>query len=245
VRVSYIVPVVDFNSQPTSPIVVPDLQVEVCSGSCEQPLQRCDTDTPAPTQQCYRVSEGVQPFVMVFDMPFAFSNATLRLSAPGYAPLDYMFGGPLIGSPEGDTIVAGLVLPMLTEQSRAIFYADLGVSSVDPARGMLVVRALNCLRQTTPLGGLQGTRAAGLVIEATDSDAVSGAVAFRLSNANVPTPNELETDPTGVAGYANVQPRAIRVRAQAPGGEIANTLLIRQEVITIAELRPGLDLWGQ
>jgi hypothetical protein len=240
------VPVVDFNSQPTAPIVIPDLQVEVCSGSCELMLQQCNTETPAPTEQCYGLTkDSDRPFMLRFDLPFNFSGATLRLSAPGYAQLDYMFGGPLIGSPEGDMIVSGLALPMLTEQTRAAFYADLGSSSVDPTRGMLAVRALNCRRAIAPLGGLQGMRAAGVGIRATDPDAVSGAVPFRLSGANLPTPNELETDPTGVAGYANVQPRVVDIVAETPGGEIATAIRVRPDVITVAELRPGLELWGQ
>jgi hypothetical protein len=244
-RVRYTVPIFDFNSKLTSPTAVRDLQVDVCSGSCEQTLQRCTTPEPSPDEQCYGVGEDVSPLVLAFDLPFAFSNGILRFSAPGYVALDYVLGGPMMGSPEGDMTVRGLPLSLFSEQSRALLYGEVGVSTVDPTRGMLLVRALNCLRQTGPLGGFEGTRAQDLGIEAMNVEAVAGAVGFSLSSDYIATPGAIRTEATGVGGFASVAPGAIGVRAQTPGGEITTTVRTRPNVITLAELRPGLDVWGQ
>ena len=53
----------------------------------------------------------------------------------------------------------------------------------------------------------------------------------------------------GVAGFVNVVPGTVDVEAVAPvnGGVVygRTTLPVRAGVITLAEVRDGLDRWGQ
>lgn len=235
-RVRYELSVFDFNSQPTAPSAVPGLEVQVCgSGSCEQPLPPCTPAEPSALEQCYRSSVGARPFEQIFDLPYGFSNATLRFTAPGYAELDYVLGGPMIGAPDGEMVVRGVPLPMFSEGARSTMYADLGMSPVDVTRGVLLGRVLNC----------EGVRAAGVKVETAALGVMPGAVAFRFESSLLAVPSPLETAAPGIAGFVNVLPGAIGIEAQTPGGEIATAVRIRSNVITIAELRPGLELWGQ
>jgi hypothetical protein len=235
-RVRYELPVFDFDSQSNAPRAVPGLEVQVCgSGSCEQPLSQCTPAAPTALEQCYRSSVGERPFELVFDLPYGFSNATLRFTAPGYAELDYVLGGPMIGAPDGEMVIRGVPLPMFSETARSTVHADLGMSPVDPARGVLLGRVLNC----------EGARAAGVKVEPMARDAVPGAVAFRFESSLLAVPSPLETAAPGIAGFVNLLPGAIGIHAQTPGGEIATAVRVRPNVITIAELRPGLELWGQ
>ncbi|HEY5955165.1 MAG TPA: hypothetical protein VIV60_01380, partial [Polyangiaceae bacterium] len=76
------------------------------------------------------------------------------------------------------------------------------------------------------------------------------AVAWTLSFSNRATPNKLETDTRGVAGFVNVLPGIVDVEGIAPVGPEgtpygATTVPVRAGVITLFEIRPGLDRWGQ
>jgi hypothetical protein len=175
---------------------------------------------------------------MILDFPYGFANAVLRFRAPGYVDMDYLLGGPMIGTPSGEMTVRAIGVPLLLEATRNSIYSQVGLSSVDAARGVLAARTLDC----------RGERASGVLVQPWLGDVQSPAVAFSLSNNNYAAAESLETDERGVAGFINLAPQNIDVIALAPGGETfvsPTTINIRSGVITLAELRMGLGLWGQ
>jgi hypothetical protein len=161
--------------------------------------------------------------------------------------MQYVFGGPMKGPPEGGYVVRGLTIPLLKSSTRDTIYNDLGLpGSADPTRGVLAVRTLDCTRNAT---GPQGQRAPGVSLRAKPKQP-EGSVAWTLSFSNRATPNKLETDARGVAGFVNVLPGTIDVEGVSPVGAHgtsygATSLPVRAGVITLAEVRVGLDLWGQ
>lgn len=242
-RIQYVVAIVDFDSQPppNMPTRVEGLEVTVCgSPSCDPPFSAPDVVTVNPVT-------GQPPYVWMIDFPYNFSNAYLRLTAPNYAPMDYFFGGPMKGPPEGGNVVRGNTIPLLKEATRDTIYNDLGLPGpADPTRGVLAVRTLDCSRNAQG----QGQRAAGVRLRAIPDAPEAPAVAWTLSFSNRATPNKLETDARGVAGFVNVLPGTVDVEGLAPIGTTgkpygATTLPVRAGVITLAEVRFGLDIWGQ
>lgn len=232
-RVVYTVPVVDFYSQPTAPTPVGGLGIKVCQNpECSPAVPECTGNDLLP---CVYITKS--PVLQVISFPYAFSNAVLRLSAPGYIDLDYMLGGPMIGTPGGGLDVQGQPVAMLSEASGATIHAALGFPSVDPTLGVLTARTLDC----------NGQRAAGVTVEALSGN-MENATAFSLSNGQQVSPSILRTDERGVAGFINVPAQNIDVQARAPYGRTFaeyTTLQIRPYTITVAELRPGIDVWGQ
>jgi hypothetical protein len=231
-RVKYSIPIVDFNSQPSAPTPVVGLGIKVCTN------QRCDPEYPIcasdSQQQCVRISGG--PVQYVFDFPYGLANGWLQLSAPDYTNMDYILGGPMIGKPDGSLEVTGNVATMVPVTTLEDIYRSVGVDHVDPERGTLAIRILDCL----------GIRAPGMLLSTVVED--PGSVAFSLSNGNIATPNTLETDPRGVAGIVNLAPQAVDVIAITPDGRDyggPTTINVRPNTITLAELRDGLDVWGQ
>ncbi|MGC4091514.1 MAG: hypothetical protein QM756_27270 [Polyangiaceae bacterium] len=242
-RVHYRVAIVDFDSQPppNMPTAVEGLEITVCgSPSCNPPFTE-------PTVVIHNPIEGAPPYLFDIEFPYNFSNGSLRLTAPGYAPMDYVFGGPLNGPPEGGYVVMGQTIPLLKVTTRDTIYNDLGLPGpADPTRGVLAVRTLNCQRNMT---GAQGQRAAGVRLHAIPEAPPAPAVAWTLSFSNRATPNKLETDARGVAGFVNVLPGTIDVEGIAPVGEGTpygeTALRVRAGVITLAEVRMGIDRFGQ
>lgn len=249
-RVTYRVLIVDFDSQ--TPI--PGLIVQGCTTSNCDAYPPCSTATPGPTEPCAIVAPPVGATYEI-NFPYQFQGG-LKLTKPGeYAEMDYFFGGPLVGLPEaglddGGDVVVGLAIPVLKESTRLRAYNEVGAASVDPDRGTLAVRTLNCLRQPVMPPAMpvppQGQRAAGVALEALGM-APEGALSWTLSNGNVFTKNRLVTDARGVAGFLQAPPEIVDVKAVlADGTEFGTTSLrVRADVITLAELRPGLEVWGQ
>jgi hypothetical protein len=160
--------------------------------------------------------------------------------------MDYVFGGPMKGLPDGSSVVYGLTIPLLKESTRDTIYNDLGLSgTADPSRGVLALRTLDCGRSAQG----QGVRAKGVRLSAIPKAPPEPAVAWTLSFSNRATPNKLETDARGVAGFVNMLPGSVDVEGIAPvGGGTPygrTTLAVRPGVITLGELRDGLDIWGQ
>lgn len=226
-RVLYIVPVVDFDSQLYAPTEVPAVALIVCtSAACTTPF----TD--------WQRLDGPAPFVWVLSFPAGLSNAVLRFSAPGYVPMDYVLGGPMVGTPAGDLTVKGVGVPLLKEATLASLYAQVGLPMVDLTRGTYAARVLTC----------DGVRATQATVQPTTGDVASPAVAFSLSNNNLATASSLETDQRGVAGFFNLPPQTLDVQGWTDTGVAlgsATTVLVRPGVVTLSELRPGLDQWGQ
>jgi hypothetical protein len=249
-RVLYRVAIVDFDA--LTPI--PDLGVEACFTSDCVAIPRCTSETPAPTERCAIVTPPAMGALYTINLPYNFEGGLKLTKEPDYAEMDYFFGGPLVGSPDitvadGGNAVFGLPIPVLLKTSRQRAYDEVGAGQVDNTRGTLAVRTLSCDRAMTALAPLtQGTRAAGVALEALGNDPTEdGAFAWTLSSLNQFTGNRLVTDARGVAGFLNARPVSMEVRAVLPdettfGGA---TLRVRADVITLAELRPGLGLWGQ
>jgi hypothetical protein len=236
-RVTYVVAIVDFDSQPYKPTIVKDLAIQVCgSPSCDPPASEPDVVIHNPI-------EGQPPFVYAIEFPYGFSNGSLRLTAPSYAPMDYVFNGPMIGAPEGGYQVMGLTIPLLKATTRDTIYHDLGLpGDVDLSRGVLAMRTLNCLRDPKA-----NPRAPGVKLESVPKPPSAPAVAWTLSTSNRATPNRLETDSRGVAGFVNVLPLVYDVQGITPSGRVygRTSIAIRPGVITLAEIREGIGRWGQ
>lgn len=256
-RVQYRVPIVDFDSQPNTPRAVVGLTVTVCdNAACDPPLPTCTAGaTPAPTEQCVSVNNtlpGVPPYVYQIDLPYQFSNGYLKLEAPNYAEMSYILGGPMIGAPEGGSLVIGLAIPVLTLAARANAYRDVGAAEgQDATGGVLAVRTLDCVRNFGRLSPMipEGRRAAQVRVEAQPTAPPAPAVAWSVSGNNVFSQDNLLTDARGVAGYLNIQGGSLAVTAIAPIDvnypEVVQSFRLRAGVITLAELRDGLGVWGQ
>jgi hypothetical protein len=256
-RVQYRVPIVDFDSQPSNPRAVTGLTVTVCdNAACDPPLPACAAGTmPAPTEQCVSVTNslpGVPPYVYQLDLPYQFSNGYLKLEAPNYAEMNYILGGPMIGAPEGGSLVIGLAIPVLTLAARANAYRDVGVpDGQDDTGGVLAVRTLDCVRNPGRLSPTipEGRRAADVSVEAQPEQPPPPAVAWSVSDNNTFSRDDLLTDARGVAGFLNTEIAALVVVARAPVDITypanAPTYRVRPGVVTLAELRDGLNVWGQ
>lgn len=253
-RVQYRVPIVDFDTQTSVPTPVQDLNVLVCSNAaCDPPMPTCPTEvTLTPTQQCVTVTNIVGPVYQI-DLPYNFQNGALKLTAPGYAEMNYVFGGPMIGAPEGGPLVFGLPIPLLRESARISAYLDCNGTQVNVMRGTLAVRTLDCKRNRSNLDMMMGTvlegsRAPNVSVEALDGEPTNGC-AWTLSNDNIFSPNNLLTDGRGVAGYLDTDVGVLRLVAESPVGvqypASPPNLRVRANVITLAELRDGLGRWGQ
>jgi hypothetical protein len=252
-RITYQVGIVDFDSQPVAPTPVPQLNVEVCSNvTCDTVLPACDTTSgdPMPTQQCAIVAQGPLPFVYLINLPWGLDAGGLKMTAPGYVQMHYLFGGPMFGTPEGSQVVVGLTIPLLRQEVRQRVYRQVRLNEVDPARGSIAVRTLTCARLPDPLPAMapppQGQRARGILVTP-EQELPEPAVSWSLSNGNQFTNDVLLTDARGVAGVLNVIPQSIKLNAILPNGEeySSTTLPVVADVITLAELRPGLEQWGQ
>jgi hypothetical protein len=216
---------------------VKGLTIEVCGSPS------CDPPASAPDVVIHNPVEGQPPFVYAIEFPYRFSNGSLRLTAPDYAPMDYVFNGPIIGPPEGGYQLQGLTIPLLKASTRDTIYHDLGLpGEVDKSRGVLALRTLNCLRDPKA-----NARAAGVKVQSVPEPPKAPSVAWTLSTSNRATPNRLETDSRGVAGFVNVLPLVYDVEGVAPMGRTygRTSIAVRPEVITLAEIRDGIGLWGQ
>jgi len=216
---------------------VPGLKIQVCgSPSCDPPATEPDVVIHNPL-------DGQPPFVYGIEFPFRFSNGSLRLTASGYAPMDYIFNGPMIGPPEGGYVVQGLTIPLLKASTRDTIYHDLGLpGDADLSRGVLALRTLNCLRDPKA-----NARAAGVKLQSVPVAPQAPSVAWTLSTSNRATPNRLETDSRGVAGFVNVSPLVYDLQGLSPVGKTygRTSIAVRPGVITLAEIRDGIGLWGQ
>jgi hypothetical protein len=224
-RVVYITPVVDFDTQLTSPTAVGDVSLTVCtSAACDVPF----TD--------WQRLPGPSSIVWVLSFPQGLSNAVLRFSAPGYVGTDYVLGGPLIGTPSGNLEVHGIGVPLVSLSTYQSLHGQVGTVP-DTLKGTFAARIIDC----------HGKRASGVEVEPVYGEDVSGSVPFALSNNNFASDTKLKTDARGVAGFLNLPAQTFDVQAVASFGEVisSTTVPVRAGVVTLAEIRPGLELWGQ
>jgi len=279
--VTYVVPIVDFDSQAGGgAIPVDNLTITVCpSVTCITNAYRWTNgvggavnpddggiiplDASASPISISHPA-GLPPFVYAITVPYGLNNASLRLEAPGYAEMDYYFGGPLVGKPEGGPdggtagayTVTGLAIPVLRQQTRTLLYNQIGIpGDPDPTRGVLAVRTLNCLRDrpASEGGGANGTRAPMVKLQPVGWVPDPASRAWTLSFQNLPRGSPdvttLATDPRGVIGFINVPPVNYPVHGLAPvdsGMAYGETnVFVRPDVISLAEIRDGIDVWGQ
>jgi hypothetical protein len=228
-RVQYTVPVVDFDTQLSAPVALPDAALQVCiNATCLPEFPRCTTDVG----NCYREFPGANPALRVLDFPFGLTNVTLRFSLAGYVPTDYPLGGPLVGDPAGGLEVRGVGIVLVKEPTFAALQAQVG-GVPDPTRGTLAVRVLDCA-----LG-----RSAGETLEPYNAN-LGGATAFSLSSNNVASGSDLTTDQRGVAGFFNLPAQTIDMQVAGWPFE-PTTFNVRPGTLTLGELRWGLEEFGQ
>lgn len=234
-RVIYEVPIVDFDSQQGAPAAVPGLQLTVCnSAQCDPAVPPC---AGVLTPDCVDVRQMADdpPFLYTLSFPHGFEAAVLRLQAPRYASVDYVLGGPMLGSPDGAAVVTGFAIAMPLWATAERISLEMG-SPPSPEQRALLLRALDC----------NGERAAGVTVQTLES--VPGGIPFTLSNASPTRQEMLVTGARGVAGLIGLPSPTIDVIGVSPSGlELGGptTLDLRAGVITVAELRHGLGVWGQ
>jgi hypothetical protein len=233
-RVTYVVPIVDFDSQRAVPDGVPGLQITVCdSAQCDPPVPAC-SGVLAPDCVDVQPAPADPPFLYTLSFPYGLDAAVLRLRAPGYAELDYVLGGPMVGGPGGVPFVNGLVIAMPLRATAEKISLEMGASP-SPDQHTLMLRALDC----------DGQRAAGVSVRTPGSEQ---GIAFILSDDALTRRDTFVTDARGVAGLTGVLSPTIDVMGVSPSGiELGDptTIELRAGVITLAELRQGLGVWGQ
>lgn len=176
--IAYVVPIVDAQ-QPESP--VDGLSIQVC--------QIGDAGCIAPVPVVLSTPNPDLPYVYQINMPYAL-DAYLRLAAPGRVPTEYYFQGPLVGSPDGSTLVIGETIAMDRVDA---FAQTLALLDTTPEEGLLMLRVTDCTARPA-----------------------DGARLKLLSNEGVPwvmrdgtvvrDDDELATDSSGVAGFAALVP---------------------------------------
>jgi hypothetical protein len=242
-RITYRVPIVDFDSMPgAAPLLVPNLRVSFCTDAACTLFAAADV--VVETQP-----DPMRPFVYDFTMPYGY-NATMKLEAEGYATMYYILGGPMVGTPSGSPVVGGQAIPLLKNAARNELYAGLGLQVPAAAdRGDLAVRTLNCVRDAMTGQTTAGTRASGVTLGSAPEDAA--AIPYSLSYGNRAAPDR-PTDARGVAGFASLRPQNYTVWGIAPVGEegvpFGETVVpVRNGAVTLLEVREGLadTGWGQ
>jgi len=202
-RVQYTLPVADSDGA-----AVPDLTVNVCGDpGCPEELPKCVNDAG----QCFEVSGDRD---LVFSFPFGF-DGVLRFTAPGFVETNYVLGGPMIGTPDGQLEVDGQRLTMASSQS-----------IVNTQRGSLVLKALGC----------DGQPASGVRVQPVSGSVLSEGPAAGLvtDDQGVVTSDNMQPDAATLAAIAPDGSEYARV-----------TALIRANAVTVAELRIGIGVWGQ
>lgn len=240
--VTYVLPVIDFDAQPTNPQPVPGLNIFLCATT------PCPGPSPSPPGVTIVNPDSNAPYLYAIVVPYGFANARLRLRAPGYVPVEYDLGGPLVGPPEGGYMVKGLPISMIRLETMSALFQDIGLEeSPSPDKGILAVRTLNCLRTDT--SPPTGVRAAGVRLQMLDALSPS-ALPWTLFINNIAT-RTTTTDARGVMGLANVEPAAYTLQGIAPfggpDGTPYGTTAVRIEpgTITVVEIRDGIGKWGQ
>lgn len=252
----------------TSPSCNPPAACFPDSSACDPDIALERVTPPAnSTVVVQQASPTMAPFLYAINLPWGFDAVSIRARAPGYVPSEYFLGGPMKGSPEGGTTVVGLPYFLLTTAALDTLYSQVGLETpavpANPTRGILAVRTINCLRSQTPFvpmdpNARQPARGQGVRLEMVGGDPEFPAAPWVLTfgkQARGKQSDEdlLFTDDRGTAGFANLEPRTYTVRGVAPApvdsetgtafGETPAT--VRPGVISIIEVRDGLNVWGQ
>jgi hypothetical protein len=246
--VAYVAPIFDFANPPTA---VKDLTVVACQisdSNCPPGSEVGQVVGPVPFPT---VLEGASITVPLYTivMPFGVS-AYLRMTAPGYVRQEYIFGGPLIGTPGGKVtmlengataaVIAGLPLTLVREKDADSLANQIGLTR-DPQRAILAVRTIDC----------SGVPAAGvtLTLDLAEGVAFSYLSNLALSPTNPPQP----TDEKGLAGFANISlPNGVplytvTLEGLGPNGKKygRRPFAIRPNQMTTGEIRPYPDEYGR
>jgi len=210
---------------------------------------------------------GVSGFLVPYLGTMA-SELHLVLTATGYMPTEYFLGGPLVGSPTGESfeltvpeqlaplameppgteitvpIVRGLPIPMVKQELIAGFFRDIAQGEMmDANAGIVAFRMIDC----------NGNRAAGVSLDMAGE--LDNGFGFVISQNNVPTrsdPPDLAgptvSGPAGGAGFANLPtrpytPKGVLSDNREYGGRVAFRL--RPGTITNGEIRPSSYSYGR
>jgi hypothetical protein len=155
-----------------------------------------------------------------------------------YIPLQYFFGGPLVGStgPDGGPTptVTGIAIAVPTYDWLDQLFTDVHATR-DPTKAILVARVLDC----------NGNRAAGVTLNVTPPSNGTGFTLLTDYQAGPPVAKGSAppaTDLHGVAGYFNMDaPGSYEVTAVTPDGKamygVYTIAPMLQGVVTEIELR--------
>jgi hypothetical protein len=236
-RIRYLVPMVDFDTGPVLFAGAPSVAgvtIAACGGSpCE----------PSPDVNVIAGPPGQPAYVYEVDFPFGFAGAILHIDAPGYVGVDYSLGGPMVGSPEGGSVVRGLPIQLMTTSTFAFARSEIGLTApADSQDGVLQVRALSCARKSDPSVLGDGTVVDGVQLNASADVGVPFAIA-----SNYTFMPQRTTDLTGIVGLLDVTAGQVAIDGIVPNG--THYGMTRQTItpgrISVSELRPGVDQWGQ
>ena len=242
---TYVAAIVDFYSQPTLLTAIPNLAVDVCADPiCANPITNKVT-----------ITHPMAPFIWSFEMPYMVDGVFLRTSAEGYVDFNYVLGGPMVGTPYGNSTIDGLVIPPITESALDDLYTQVNAGPRDTSKGILAVRTLNCYLKPDGSPDQMQSRGERVQVQVTElsrnAPPPPPAVGWALSFNNKARPainNVLPlTDSRGVVGYFQLEPGNYEVKATAPtGAMLADTIwTVYANVVTLAEARRGLEVWGE
>jgi hypothetical protein len=220
-RVTYVASVLDFGNPALSP---PGIDLGICQLAdvyCAAPLPVSMTVLASMSMSAF----FPRPSAWAIELPLLFEGY-INLTAPGYVPAQYFFGGPMVAGAGGEQAVTGEPITMFTENGVPSLFDAVGVVR-DPAFGLLLLRTVDC----------RGQRAPG--------------VQLRLRGAGVPwvlvnglpilSDPPLATDASGTAGFLNVPPGNLLIEGYVPAGDATygrTAVRVRPGQITMAEIRP-------
>jgi hypothetical protein len=221
----FLIPVVDFANPPTP---VMGLTIQVCQ------INDFNCNNPVPPELVQvRQPDPTRLYINLLNLPYGF-DGYLRMNAPGYIQNEYYFLGPIVGDPDGETILADAIgMPRLTTVE-TFFESFGGGVQRDPTKGLIAMRIFDC-------GELQRRRAAGVRLEMlADSSTALGFTILNGQLASASTP-PLETDARGVAGFANVTPAVVALEGVLSGNRRFGyaAVTVRANQLTQADLRPN------
>ncbi|HYO97351.1 MAG TPA: hypothetical protein VER33_22725 [Polyangiaceae bacterium] len=251
-NIAYAVPIVDFTKRP--PTEIPALEVDFCqleSNACNRVMGK--------PNMVEAVFGGAKVTVPLYVIGTRYGiHAYMRLSAPGYLPMEYYLGGELFGPPPsqamsgvdvsgisaalgGLPVVMGLpVAPISVEAADAL--AEKIGKPRDPNAAIVAVRTLDC----------QNQYAAGVRLKLSVPGSEQTGVPFSYLTGQPRLAANAATDSRGIAGFANVEiPTGVDstnviVTGIAPNGMEygAINVTIRRGAVTLASIRHGTGVYG-
>jgi hypothetical protein len=219
--ITYVVPIVDFANPPTRP---DGLVITVC--------QLNDQECANPVPASVTAVPNQPPAVVAITVPYGFEGY-FRMTATAYVPTEYIWGGPMLGTPDGSTTVQGIAIPMLRETTMDGLFNDL-LRTRDTTAGVLAIRTIGC----------DGKSAADVDVKM--DEPARGFGYTLINNTPVASDPPSPTDSRGVAGYANVSPGTASLRGYVDDTNIGRTAFrVRANYLTVGEVRNDAGFYGR